>query len=70
MKTPKNNSFHKLIHDIRNGLSPILMYAQLIAYNTDKTPENTATIKKSAKEIENRIKSLASLLDKADDSVR
>ena len=68
MKTNENDSFHQLIHDIRSGLSPILTYAQLIALKSDKPSPNVADLKKLAMEIENSVRSLAGLLDKADDS--
>ena len=62
----ENSSSHKLIHDIRGSLSPILTYAQLITHNAEKIPPNTDAIKECATEIENIVKSLVSLLDTAE----
>lgn len=69
MKTTTNSAQHKLLHDIRGGLSPILIYTQLIAYNLEKVPSSAETIRELTKEIENSVKSLERLLDTENSSV-
>lgn len=56
--------YRKLIHDLRNGLSPILMQAQLLLAQYAETPgEDAEMIKKSAEAIERSVKEMVKLLD-------
>ena len=54
---------NKLIHDLRNGLSPILMQAQLLSQYAENPSEDAEAIKKAAEAIERSVKAMALLLD-------
>ena len=53
----------KLIHDLRNGLSPILMQAQLLLQYAETPSTEAGAIKKLAEAIEQSVKAMAILLD-------
>ena len=55
--------YRKLIHDLRNSLSPILMQAQLLSQHAENAGSEAAAIKKSADAIERSVKEMANLLD-------
>ncbi len=55
--------YRKLIHDLRNGLSSILMQAQLLLQYTETPGTGSAAIKKSAGAIAKSVKAMASLLE-------
>lgn len=55
--------YRKLIHDLRNGLSPILMQAQLLSRYAETPGAEVAAIKKSADAIEQGVKAMDLLLD-------
>lgn len=56
----------KMIHDVRNGLSAILMQAQLLSLYTENGEPATKTIKTSAKAIEQSVKEIVMLFDDPD----
>ena len=55
--------YRKLIHDLRNGLSQILMQAQLMSRYAETPGTEIAAIKKLADAIEQNVKAMALLLD-------
>lgn len=55
--------YRKLIHDLRNGLSPILMQAQLLSQYAESPSPEGAAIKKSANAIERSVRTMEQLLD-------
>ncbi|MDP3941212.1 MAG: hypothetical protein Q8Q49_02780 [bacterium] len=55
--------YRKLIHDLRNGLSPILMQAQLLSQYVETPGIEVSTIKKSADAIEQSVRAMTILLD-------
>lgn len=56
-------AYHKLIHDLRSGLSPILMQAQLLLHYAQTPTVDAETVKKSAGAIEQSAKEMAVLLE-------
>lgn len=52
----------KLIHDLRNCLSPILMQAQLLSHYAETAGSETEAIRKSVEVIERSVKDMVSLL--------
>ena len=63
MSDVKTFEYRKLIHDLRNGLSPILMQAQLLSQYAEHAGSETEAIKKSAEAIERSVKEMVKLLD-------
>lgn len=55
--------FRKLIHDLRNGLSPILMQAQLMAHYANNPVTEEDAIKELAVAIEQSVKAMAQMLE-------
>ena len=53
----------KLIHDLRNGLSPILMQAQLLLIHTERKDLESGAIRESARAIERSVHEIINLLD-------
>ena len=55
--------YKKLIHDLRNSLSPILMQAQLLSQHAENAGSEGEAIKNCAEAIERSVKTMAKLLD-------
>ena len=53
----------KLIHDLRNCLSPMLMQAQLLSQHAENADSEAVAIKKSAEAIERSVKEMVKLLE-------
>ncbi len=53
----------KLIHDLRNCLSPILMQAQILSLHAATSGTEREAIKKSANVIERKVQEMVKLLD-------
>ena len=55
-------AYDKLIHDLRNGLAPILMQVQLLSKYAETPEADAEAIKNSAVSIERAVKEMVALL--------